>query len=355
MLRAGRWIPEGQRLLKGGKIVGEPTNPTRERIGFHLPSWYSLTEKWGDFASRWVAAQGKPRELQDVVNSDMAEVWRRVKRSEENWEKVAGRLIGRTKQREVPAECSLLTIGVDKQIDHFVYLVAAWAPERVSTVIDYGTEETLDEIWTRVFAVEYPFEDGLGSLAFRAGLVDSSYAPTEKGRNVYEFARSHNRPRSLVYAAKGSSASMDAPWRKSKLGPETAMPGARIILVDTWLSQDWMERQLHKLTPGTPGSMRIFAGSSAVHEHFVRQLLNEAASKSATGRVSWNVIDEGLPNDYRDCKRLADTAMLLATAGGPIRPRVIDASARPQTTTSQRRRVTPHPLERPGGWAQEFR
>jgi hypothetical protein len=38
-------------------------------------------------------------------------------------------------------------------------------------------------------------------------------------------------------------------------------------------------------------------------------------------RENWERIDVDIPNDFRDCRRYAYAAMLVATRGAPIQPR----------------------------------
>jgi hypothetical protein len=82
-------------------------------------------------------------------------------------------------------------------------------------------------------------------------------------------------------------------------------------------------------------------------------LLNDAAvtdlDPKNNARISWNRIDETMPNDFRDCERYAWVAMLIATRGGnvPIR------AAQPQRHQLDEQEKAERFIKRPGGWIQK--
>lgn len=353
MLRKGVWCPEGCAVDRNGEVIGRAYREGSDIWGFGpLPSWYSCIERWGNFARQWVAAQSNKRQLQDVFNSYMAETWEEVKRKS-TWEDIYGRLHCATKHRVVPASCSILTVGIDKQEDHFVYVVEAWGPDRVSHVVDYGATFSLADIERDVIFATYEHEDGGRHVTPACTLIDSGYNPTEKdGRNIYEFA---NRCRKLgrnVFACKGSSTKLETPYRVTTTGDESAMPGQKLVHVDTYHSQTWLETRLHTLRQGDSGCLTLFAGTDETHQDFLEQLLNDAAT-TTNDKVTWDRINESIPNDFRDCVRYADTAMLLVTRRGPIRPRVRGETTPPKPTTQRKTTDFDRLLgTRPGGWTR---
>lgn len=339
MLRRGVWCPEGCTVDRSGAVVGRAYREGSDIWGFGpLPSWYSCIERWGNFARQWVAAQGNKRQLQDVFNSYMAETWEETKKKS-TWEELYGRITSEAKPRVVPLDCSMLTVGIDKQLEHYVYVVEAWAPDRVGAVIDYGTAQTLTEIEKKVVFAEYQHADGGSSVAVSCALIDSGYNPTEAdGHNVYEFASRCRRNGRQVFPCKGSNTRLETPYRVTITGENTAMPGQKLVHVDTFHSQTWLESRLHTLRRGDPGCLSLFGATGELHQDFLEQLLNDAADVT-NDKVTWNRIHDSVPNDYRDCVRYADTAMLLATRRGPIHTRVASIQPRLEAVAAGESRI----------------
>lgn len=356
MLRRGVWCPEGATVDTDGQIVGDGIRAGSDRYGFGpLASWYSTIERWGNFARAWVESQGNPRKLQDVFNSYMAITWE-VEKKKHAWNVVVDRLRCSVPRGVVPLLHSVVTVGIDKQAEHFVYVVVSWGPERASHVIEYGVAETLDEITREVISRAYAHEDGGRSVMPSCTLVDSGYAPTEAGgRNIYEFANNSRREGLSVYPCKGSSTSLTGPYRIKLTERGTAMPGQKLVHVDTRFSQEWIERQIHTLRPGDPGSLTIYMATDEEHQDFVEQILNDAKDGDSE---SWDRIDPSIPNDYRDAKRYADVAMLLHQRNSPIRPRSSAAAADKPAASKKREKSRPrNPIDslltsRPRGWIQ---
>ncbi len=105
----------------------------------------------------------------------------------------------------------------------------------------------------------------------------------------------------------------------------SSMPGMVLFEVDTIRSQLWMEKVLHAFGREDAGGGSLYAGSLADHQDFLEQVLNDAAvdslDKHNNARESWNRINTGIPNDFRDVYRYNFAAMLIATRGAPIRER----------------------------------
>jgi hypothetical protein len=128
-----------------------------------------------------------------------------------------------------------------------------------------------------------------------------------------------------VLACKGSSVAMNVDWRMEVQGKNTSQPGMHLYHVDTIRSQLALDAALHDLKPEDPGGTSLYFGSLAEHEDFLQQIINDAPvtskDRSNNDRESWQKIVDSIPNDYRDLKRYARIAMLVATRGAPIRPR----------------------------------
>lgn len=353
MMRAGVWVPEGCTVddakaraaaerwaqvgvnVKGGDgaeiiwrgwrnadwIVGRPMRDDRD-AGYQLSSLYALSLSWGDVAAEFVNCKDKPQDLRNFVNQWLAETWE-VVRHKQTWEQLGQRLITNDEpQFRVPEWASLVTVGVDKQHDHYVYVVDAWGEGYRSATIHYGDEiETLEALRQAVLERTYPHADGGSPLRPSMTLIDSGYKP----EGVYEFCVQCYRSQLPVWPCKGSSTALNTAYRVSKLGENTSMPGMQLVFVDTITTQSWIERQLHTAERDGPGGMSLFAGSLVSHQDFLEQLLNDAATDDLDStnnvRESWGRIDTNIPNDFRAARRYSYIAALLATRGAAIRPR----------------------------------
>jgi phage terminase large subunit GpA-like protein len=366
MMRAGVWIPEGcgcddekardavrdqvgrPNSFAGFQACGWGTQtPLRDGrdAGYRLSSLYALSLTWGDIAAEFVDSKRNAQNLRNFINQWLAETWE-VRESQMTWQQLGQRLIIDLKRYIVPLDCQLLTCGCDIQSDHIVYVVDAWGEGRRSHTVDYGTCETLDELYSRVISRSWQTEDGRQILVALT-LMDSGYHP----KDVYQFCRECARKNHKVWPCKGSSTSLNAPYRESRLGEDTLQPGAPIIHVDTLTTQDWISHQLTLSHKENDSAATLFHGSLAEHEDFLNQLTNEACVQKLTPqnitKEVWERIDENTPNDTRDCRRYAFAAMLRLTKGAEIRRPV--AAARKRDNERQPPRGVQF-LERPGGW-----
>ena len=336
-------------------LVGTP-----ERNGvdasYQLSSLYALSVGWGDVAAEFVSCKDKPAELRNFVMQWLGETWALVAQSQ-TWEQLGRKSIADTPQGVVPLGYSMITVGVDKQQEHYVFCVDAWHPDGSCRTIDYGTAETKEEVEAEVYLRVYEHEDGGPGVKMSCALEDSGYKPA----GTYETARDLRKKGINVLPCKGSSTSLNAAYRKSKLGKETSMPGSPIVHVDTLTSQDWLEKQLGTLTKHTPGGWSLFYGTLLEHQDILEQLLNDAPvaklDASNNTRVSFERLDTASPNDLRDCRRYAWIARLVRQRGAPIRSRRVqtpeekrDAEKAREKTKAKQQPNRLDAFKRPGGW-----
>lgn len=363
MMRLGVWIPEGcgcnqdearnaamewrteGRSRWGGWddspwITGTPSRGGRD-YGSQLSSLYALSRTWGDIAAEFVGCKEKPQNLRNFINQWLAETWE-VQQRQQTWEELGTRLIGKVPAAVVPDGMSLLTAGVDKQESHFVYVVTAWGQERKTSTIAYGTADTAEELM-RVLATKFRHEDNGTGLPVTLSLIDSGYKPHGVGDMCLRF----KGPGKLV-PCKGSTTSLNAPFRVTVQGKDSATPNMNLVWIDTMQSQDWLETMLH----GNDKLKTLHHGTNDSHQDYLEQLLNDAAvtdlDPKNNARLTWNRIDESMPNDFRDCERYAWVAMLISTRGGspPVRAKTVPRQ--PNEPEQKPERF----IQRPGGWIQ---
>jgi phage terminase large subunit GpA-like protein len=333
MMRRGVWAPEGCSIVddvalaiaegrqayvwRGWKyaewIAGKPLRDG-EDASFHLSSLCALQiPEWGDFAKRFLNALAKKQSLRTFLNQWLALTWEDAERKT-TWEQLGQRLIVDVPRGIVPHGFALVTCGVDKQIDHYVWCVDCWNHRNDSHTVDYGTCPSLEVLEQTVLDRRFESQDG-GSLRIKLTLIDSGNRPA----GVYKFCR--RRPRMLP--CKGSSSPLDSFAVKKKLGKTTSAPGQRVVFVDTQSTQDWIDQQLHVLKPGDEGAHTLFQASLGDHQDHLEQLLNDAPvadlDTSNNVRERWKRIDEHAPNDNRDCRRYGFAAKQIVTRGAAIR------------------------------------
>lgn len=351
MMRLGVWVPEGcyvdadkametattwcadalnantdgcEVKWRGWKnapwIIGTPVRDGPD-ASYHLSSLYALSLSWGDVAAEFVACKDRPQFLRNFVNQWQGDTWAMIERKQ-TWEQLGMRLIDDTSPRfMVPHFASLITVGVDRQKDRYVWVVDAWGPDRTHMTIGYGESLELDEVVNGVSTRWYEHSDGGEAIKPSLTLVDSGFRP----EGVYDACRRAIQAGVMVVPCKGSSQSLESDYRQVTLGKDTSMPGMMLIHVDTIRTQSWIDRVLHSLHGGDPGCAWVHAGTLEEHQDFLEQLLNDCAStvldSSKNEREVWERISIDVPNDFRDCRRYSYAAMLLSTRGRPIQAR----------------------------------
>lgn len=315
---------------------------------YQLSSLYALKLSWGRIAAEWVNVYKTPARLWNFKNQWLGETWE-VKKRTEDWRAVAGRLIVGIPRAVVPIWASMLTMGVDRQMDHYKWLVDAWGPGARNHVVDYGRATSLEVIYQQLILKLWPYEDR-GTLTIGGTLVDCGYEPKEPCELSKKCLA--DSPRRVVLVCRGSSSKLYAPYQISTMGPRTAMPGLPNVLVDGDWTQTEIDRQLYELRPGQEGALSIYYGALEDHEPFIKELVNEQPQvkldKANHESVSWTRADEEHPNDHRDCKRYSYVAHLIRRGGlaAAVRERVIKvdpkrAPPRPRMTMPDGRSYLP--------------
>lgn len=334
MLRRGVWAPEGcgirdQQALAAAERWREAIDadddgddewiwhgwehadwldgaPVRNgpAASYKLSSLNALSLGWGDLAAEFVASVGNPRQHQNWVNSWLADTWER-RQQQMTWEQLGERMVREHAAGAVPDVCSLVTVGIDKQEVEppYPFVVVAWGPDWWAHVVAYGYLDTTTDV-AAMLREKWTYEDGSPVRASRA-LIDSGYRP----RGVADFVRQCRTEKINLLPCKGSSQRMDALYKVSKQGKQSAMPGMPLVRVDTWESQDWIESAL--AADGVP-QITVFRDSIYAHKELLEQLLNDGLDPQ---RNVWDKRDEGTPNDWRDCVRYAYAAARMFARG----------------------------------------
>ena len=303
MLRRGVWVPDGCAVKPDGAIYGKAINAGSDVVGFGpLPSWYALTETWGSFARAWIRAKKRPRDLQDVVNSYMAETWA-AKKTKSTPERVAERITGPTPRGVVPEGGMFLTVTVDRQAAdggfQLFEVLAHGAEDRV-WLVQWGLVAKLTDLWETVVRATYPHADGGQGLVPVAMMVDSGWDT----RATYAFCDSHPG----VMPCKGSSTDLGGQPYKVVLLQDGATGNVRRelmhVAIDFWETD--IQTRLDDRLAGEPGSLTLAIEAAQDHE-LLNQLCNgqlrDVVDTRGNAKLMWVKKEESHPNDFRDCLR----------------------------------------------------
>ena len=175
MVWLGVWIPEGCepinnlcRIAREKHEAGETDfiyysgDPVRDGAVYssQLSVFNALFPgaSWGQFAADFVSKKDIPRELRQWVNEDKGETWELVP-SRQTWEELGTKLIDNSVDHlVVPFGFDTVTVGIDKQKDHYAYTVKAWSDSHRSHTLDYGTvkdDDGLIELLLREYRVQH--------------------------------------------------------------------------------------------------------------------------------------------------------------------------------------------------------
>lgn len=303
LLRKGVWVPDGCTIDKTGTIHGTADKALSDVVGFGpLPSWYALTETWGGFARAFLRAQKRPRDLQDVINSYLAETWE-AKKSKSTPELIAERIGGEHHRGIVPVGGRFLTVTCDRQAadgGYVVFTVLAHGDEDRCWEITTGIATTLPEIWQTVMRATYPHADGGQGLVPVAVGIDSGW----NTKDTYQFCSAHPG----VVPLKGASTDLGGlPFKLVTLldGSHNA-DGQLLMHVGTDYWETDLQSRLDDKLKGEPGSLTL-SKESAKDPEFMAQLCNGTLKDSIDGRgnakLLWMKKDENTPNDIRDAIR----------------------------------------------------
>ena len=350
MIRNGVWVPDGCEVDPDGAKLAikawREDNPTVLWQGWEKAEWvtgaphkdgsvngsqlsslYALSREWGEIASEFLKCNDREGDRRNFVNQWLAETWQPFRRSK-TWEEIADKCASDVPQLIIPEGHELLTCGVDKQTDHFVYVIDAWGPNRVSHTIDYGVCGDLSFLAALLFT-EFEYANPRPGKKIDMMLLDTGFRP----KDTAEFCQQY-QPTGRFLACKGSPSKLPGPFRMHQQGKQSALPGIRLVLVDSQETQDWLDAQIYSLQRSDQGSHTVFSAPRESHQDYFEQLLNDvpvsSLDTSNNVRENWVRWDKKNPNDYRDCRRYAYAAMWVLTRGRPIgqrRRRIINHSA----------------------------
>lgn len=279
MLRDGEW-----------RTVNCPKVRPR-KIAFHLSSFYSPWLSFGDLARKFLESKDYPEKLMNFINSWLAEPWE--DRASRLHSDIVKEKVLPYERGTMPEEAQLLTCSVDVQLDHFYFVVRAWGPHMTSWLVDYGREETWEDIEA---VINRSYSDTNGEVRIiNLAAIDSGYNTDE----VYQFCAEHM---DVTIPTKGSATPLRSRYTVTVLDKGSKGFGLRLFRFDPNQMKDYIAGRL-QVDAGAAGSWNVFRG---VEREYSDQICAEqkVEHKDKKGRVTqrWEKISSHAQNHYLDCE-----------------------------------------------------
>lgn len=334
MMRAGRWVAEGQTIDRKGRIHGKPTVQSAYICFGPYSTLYSLLiSGWDQIVAEWLACGDDQDKKRDFYNSTLALPWDPAP------DKVdPNALIVLLKSDEdrlgvCPLWSIFLTFVVDVQSKsagwEFPWQACSWGMGGRGSLVDYGTARGFDDLSGIINSREYPHADGGTPLRPIFTLIDSGDGNATE--TVYGFCRQRDRCSPL----KGMSHKFVQAFTLNDLSDVKSNPNDLIeetnklrrflmgemmlVGVNTFRSQMWLFRILEGRTKRGDLDWFSIPPEAAEDTSLLEELVNEYPE--------WDFGPEGFqikgwnrrtrnPNDQRDLLRYSWTAANMITNHG---------------------------------------
>lgn len=236
MLKLGEW-----------RTVRHNTKYVRN-VAFWINTLYSPFVRWSDIAKEFLVSKDDPEDLQNFVNSWLAEAWEDTKL------KTSAELV-LERQTELPAYVvpqwtKLLTAGVDVQENSLYWSIRAWGEFLTSQNIAHGQSLSFEEI-DRIMNIQYMTEEG-DPMVVNLCLIDSG----DQTDIVYDFCALHS---DYALPVKGSSHAQLSHYKLSMVNKtDSRAYGMQLVLVDGGRYKDMIAGRMQR--PNGKGSWMVYSG-----------------------------------------------------------------------------------------------
>jgi phage terminase large subunit GpA-like protein len=277
------------KMLRGGewKVVRE-NNTSRKKIGYWISTLYSPFVRFSEIAEKFMTSKDDPEELQNFVNSWLAEPWEDTK-LKTSADTVMER---KTELPEliVPSWAKMLTGGVDVQETSLYWTIRAWGNFITSQNIAHGQATSWADI-ERVMNLAYDTEDG-DSMVVALCLIDSGY----DADSTYDFCANNS---DWALPVKGSSNPMMSHFKLSKINkPDSSAYGMNLVLVDGDKYKDMIAARMKK--ENGRGSWMVHASCDMEYAEQVTAE-HKVSEKSGTKSIQrWRLKRAHADNHYLD-------------------------------------------------------
>lgn len=236
MLKLGEW-----------RTVRHNTKYVRN-VAFWINTLYSPFVRWSDIAKEFLVSKDDPEDLQNFVNSWLAEAWEDTKL------KTSAELV-LERQTELPAYVvpqwtKLLTAGVDVQENSLYWSIRAWGEFLTSQNIAHGQSLSFEEI-DRIMNMQYMTEED-DPMVVNLCLIDSG----DQTDIVYDFCALHS---DYALPVKGSSHAQLSHYKLSMVNKtDSRAYGMQLVLVDGGRYKDMIAGRMQR--PNGKGSWMVYSG-----------------------------------------------------------------------------------------------
>ncbi len=298
-----------QEMLDKGQWRDEKETPPylARSVAYHLNSIYSPWVTFGDVAHEFLKTRNDPSEFQNFINSWLAEPWEEKAvsfKSDSVLLRQADHEFG-----EVPEEAAFLTMGVDVQMDHFFWVVRAWAEGLTSWNISHGRCETWGEV-EEILYQTWSSKNGAQYVVAQA-CIDAGFRTDD----VYQFCTTNP----IALPTKGASNPMRAPYSRTKVDKSFFKnAGLELLMQDHNYWKDFISGRVNR--ENGRGSWMVYKGTDETlpflrdyaDQICAEQKVHRKNSKGATVTV-WTPIGSNTPNHYLDCE--VNAALAAEVAG----------------------------------------
>ena len=257
MLRKGIW-----------KDVKKTCIGKAQSVSYHINALYSFFVTWEDCALEFLKSKDDPEDLQNFVNSWLAEPWEDTKLKADKdlvMERQAPEPAG-----TVPEWAEMITAGVDVQETSVYFDITAWGRGLTSQSIIHGQALSLDDIVPYMNA-EYYNESGTPFIVMLA-LIDSG----DQTEAVYDFCMNYD----WAIPVKGDDGGGINHYRITKINRHgTVYDGQQLVICYGEKYKNMIATNLHR--ENGIGSCMVHADCD---EEYAEQLTSEHKIAEGTGR-----------------------------------------------------------------------
>lgn len=330
MMRAGKWLAEGESIDKRGRIRGKPKVDSATMVFGPLSKLNSLlVDGWGDIAADLVTAVhaynlGNPTLLETFYAETLAIPWEPRRRTIKTPALVQRlRAEDHPERGQLPAWTSFLTltsdVGKTGEELIFYWMVCAWGRGARGGIVDWGYWQRMDNALAEWEELSFPMGSRDVPLWGQPAGFDSGTFSDE----IYRMCR----PIRNCYPLKGdtNSRQLDLYWpglQRSHKTPRQIASDRKagrwdLLMINSELTQQWRVALIEgRLQPDDPGFVSLPADVCDEWENF-ESFLEELTEDQKIDN-KW----QGENNEYGDTLRYARALAQCVTRNGSKWPRL---------------------------------
>ncbi len=249
MLRKGEW-----------RDVKKTCVGKARTVSFWINALYSRFLTWSEIVMEFLKSKDDPDQLQNFVNSWLAEPWE-DKKTEMSKSMVLDRQT-ETKEFIVPPWAKIITGGVDVQRSSFYWTIRAWGDHMTSQNIAHGQYASREEV-EDIMNLEFKKEDGTPMIVNLA-LIDSG----DQTDTVYDICADNSE---WALPVKGSNKELMTHYKISIVNKANSKAnGMQLVTVDGDKYKDMIAARLRRRQG--KGAWMVYAGCD---EEYAVQVTNE--------------------------------------------------------------------------------